>query len=213
MLPKKRIIVVYDTSFLVGKGRSVKQFIMAQRISSRPRPGPVGSLLAKLTGKERDQKAYHPPDNLFVVVEVIPSEVIAEVEKHPDKEGGLKLITELLADQADEFALIADTIAGRVVSGRPSEPEIDPNDVDEMLVRYAGRLGAPQTKEHYDLVLVATGDNTITKSLAEVNNVYIVGPEDLKAPSGLRGRLAEVVNAGRPDKLTIEDGANERRRE
>jgi hypothetical protein len=208
MLTKKRIIVVYDTSFLVAKGRSVKHFIMAQRISSRPRPGLVGSLLAKLTGKEH--KAYHPPDKLFVVAEVIPSEVINEVEEHPDKEGGLKLITELLADQADEFALITDTIAGKVVAGHPSEPKIDPNDVDEMLVRYAGRLGATQTKEHYDLVLVATGDNTITQSLDKVDNVYIVGPEDLKAPSGLRGRLAELVNTDRPDKVTIEDGANER---
>jgi hypothetical protein len=207
MLTKKRIIVVYDTSFLVGKGRSVKQFIMAQRISSRPRPGLVGSLLAKLTGKERDQQVYHPPDKLFVVAEVIPSEVINEVEQHPDKEAGLKLITELLADQAGEFALMMDTVAGQVVAGKPHEPEIDPNDLDEMLVRYAGRMGAPQTKEHYDLVLVATGDNTIAESLAQVNNVYLVGSEDLKAPSGLRGRLAELVNAGRPDKVTIEDGA------
>jgi hypothetical protein len=212
MLTKKRIVVIYDTSFLVGKGRSVKKLIMAQRISSRPRPGLVGSLLAKLTGKERDQKAYHPPDELFVVAEVIPSEVIKEVEKHPDKEAGLKLITELLADQAGKSTLTMDTIAGRVVAGQPSEPEtdtndIDPNDLDEMLVRYAGRMGAPQTHEYYDLVLVATGDNTIAESLAQVNNVYIVGPEDLKAPSGLRGRLAELVNAGRPDKVTIEDGA------
>jgi hypothetical protein len=212
MLAKKRIVVIYDTSFLVGKGRSVKKFIMAQRISSRPHPGLVGSLLAKLTGKERDQKAYHPPDQLFLVEEVIPFEVIKEVEKHPDKEAGLKLITELLADRAIKSALTMDTIAGRVVAGQPSEPEIDPNDinpndVDEMLVRYAGRMGAPQTHEYYDLVLVATGDNTIAESLAQVNNVYIVGPEDLKAPSGLRGRLAEMVNAGRPDKVTIEDGA------
>src|SRR5262245_32208372 len=206
MFPKKRIVVVYDTSFLVGKGRSVKKLIMAQRISSRPRPGLVGSLLAKLTGKERDQKEYHPPDELFVVVEVIPSEVIKEVEKHPDKEAGLKLITELLADQAGKCALMLDTVAGRV-AGQPSEPGIDPNDLDEMLVRYAGRMGAPQTKENYDLVLVATGDNTIAESLAQVNKVYIVGPEDLKAPSGLRGRLAELVKAGRPDKVTIEDGA------
>jgi hypothetical protein len=207
MLTKKRIVVVYDTSFLVGKGRSVKKFIMAQRISSRPHPGLVGSLLAKLTGKERDQKAYHPPDELFVVVEVIPSEVIKEVEKHPDKEAGLKLITELRADQAEKVALMMDTVAGRVVAGQLSVPGIDPSDLDEMLVRYAGRMGAPQTKENYDLVLVATGDNTIAESLGQVNNVYIVGPEDLKAPSGLRGRLAELVNAGRPDKVTIEDGA------
>jgi len=207
MLTKKRIIVVYDTSFLVAKGRSVKHFIMAQRISSRPRPGLVGSLLAKLTGKERDQKAYHPPDQLFVVAEIILSEVINEVEQHPDKEAGLKLITELLADQAGKFALMMDTVAGEVLADQPVEPEIDPNDLDEMLVRYAGRMGAPQTHEYYDLVLVATGDNTIAESLAQVNNVYIVGPEDLKAPSGLRGRLAELVNAGRPDKVTIEDGA------
>src|SRR5262249_34692543 len=155
-------------------------FIMAQRISSRPRPGLVRSLLAKLTGKERDQKAYHPPDELFVVVEVIPSEVIKEVEKHPDKEAGLKLITELLADQAGQCALMLDTVAGQVVAGQPSDPEIDPDDLDEMLVRYAGRMGAPQTKENYDLVLVATGDNTIAESLAQVNNVCIVGPEDFK---------------------------------
>ena len=207
MLAKKRIVVIYDTSFLVGKGRSVKKFIMAQRISSRPRPGLVGSLLAKLTGKERDQKAYHPPDALFVVAEVIPSEVIKEVEKHPDKEAGLKLIMELLADHAGRIALRMDTVAGEVVADQPSEPELDSNDLDEMVVRFAGRMGAPQTKEHYDLVLVATGDNTIAESLAQVNNVYIVAPEDLKAPSGLRGRLAELVNAGRPDKVTIEDGA------
>ena len=207
MLPKKRIIVVYDTSFLVGKGRSVKEFIMAQRISSRPRPGRVGSLLANLTGKESDQKAYHPPDKLFVVIEVIPSEVIKEVEKHPDKEAGLKLIMELLADHAGRIALRMDTVAGEVVADQPSEPELDSNDLDEMLVRFAGRMGAPQTKDNYDLVLVATGDNTIAESLAQVNNVYIVAPEDLKAPSGLRGRLAELVNAGRPDKVTIEDGA------
>jgi rRNA-processing protein FCF1 len=143
---------------------------------------------------------YHPPDELFVIEEIIPSEVIKEVEKHPDKEAGLKLITELLADQASDFDLRMDTI-------QPSEQEIDPNDLDEMLVRYAGRLGAQESKEVYDLVLVATGDNTIAESLARVNNVYIVGPEDLKAPSGLRGRLAGLVNAGRQDKVTIEDGA------
>jgi hypothetical protein len=207
MITKKRIVVVYDTSFLVGKGRSVKKSIMAQRIYSRARPGVVGSLLAKLTGKETDHKAYHLPDELFAVAEVIPSEVIKEVEKHPDKEAGLKLITELLADRADKFALMMDTVAGRVVAGKPSEPEIDPNHLDAMLVRYAGRMGAPETKENYDLVLVATGDNTIAKSLAQVDNVYIVRPEDLKAPSGLRGRLAELINAGQPDKVTIEDGA------
>jgi hypothetical protein len=207
MLTKKRIVVIYDTSFLVGQGRSVKKFIMALSISSRPRPGIVGSLRAKLTGKEKDQKAYHPPDELFVVAEVLPSEVIKEVKKHPDKEAGLKLITELLADQAGQFSLMMDTVAGRAVAGQPSVPEIDPNSLDEMLVRYAGRMGAPQTKEHYDLVLVATGDNAIAESLAQVNNVYIVGPEDLKAPGGLRGRLAELVNAGRPAKVTIEDGA------
>jgi hypothetical protein len=207
MITKKRIVVVYDTSFLVGKGRSVKKSIMAERIFTRRRRGLVGSLLAKLAGKESDRKAYHPPDALFAIVEVIPSEVIKEVERHPDKEAGLKLITELLADQADKFALMMDTVAGRVVAGHPSVPEIDPNYLDEMLVRYAGRMGAPQTKENYDLVLVATGDNTIAKSLAEVNNVFIVGPEDLTAPSGLRARLAELVNAGRPDKVMIEDGA------
>ena len=207
MLTKKRIVVIYDTSFLVGKGRSVNKFIMAQRISSRPRPGLVRSLLAKLTGKERDQKAYHPPDQLLVVAEIIPSEVIKEVNKHPDNEAGLKLITELLADQAGKVPLKMDTVAAREVAGQPSGPEIDPDVLDKMLVRYAGRMGAPQTKDHFDLVLVATGDNTIAESLAHVTNVYIVGPEDLKAPSGLRGRLAELVNADRPDKITIEDGA------
>jgi hypothetical protein len=207
MFTKLRIVVIYDTSFLVGKGRSVKKFIMAQRISDRPRSGLVGSWLGKLTGKESDHKAYHPADELFVVVEIIPSEVISEVEKHPDKEAGLKLISELLADQAAKSKLMLDTVAGRVVAGHAHEPEIDPTLLDEMLVRYAGRMGAPQTKEHYDLVLVATGDNTIAKSLAQVDNVYIVGPEDLKAPNGLRGRLADLVNAGRQDKVTIEDGA------
>jgi hypothetical protein len=207
MIPKKRIVVIYDTSFLVGKGRSVKKLIMAQRISSRPRPGFVWSLLGKLTGKERDQKVYHPPDELFVVVEIIPSEVIKEVKKHPDNEAGLKLITELLADQAGKSPLMMDTVAAREVAGQPFGPEIDPDVLDKMLVRYAGRMGAPQTKDHFDLVLVATGDNPIAESLAHVDNIYIVGPEDLKAPSGLRGRLAELVNADRPDKVTIEDGA------
>jgi hypothetical protein len=207
MLIKKRIVVIYDTSFLVGKGRSVKKFIMAQRISSSPRPGLVGSLLGKLTAKERDQKAYHPPDELMVVEEIIPSEVIKEVEKHPGNEAGLKLITELLTEKAGKFRLMMDTVAGRAGAGKPSGPETDPDVLDEMLIRYAGRLGVPQTKENFDLVLVATGDKTIAEGLAQVNNVYIVRPEDLTAPSGLRGRLADLVNAGRPDKVTIEDGA------
>jgi hypothetical protein len=207
MLTKKRIVVIYDTSFLVGKGRSVKKFIMAQRISSRPRLGLVGSMLAKLAGKERDQIAYHSPDELIVVQEILPTEIIKEVEKHPDNAAGLKLITELLAEQAGKFRLMMDTVAAKAGGGKPSGPEIDPKDLDEMLIRYAGRMGAPQTKEHFDLVLVATSDNTIAKGLAGVNNVYIVRPDDLQAPSGLRGRLADLVNAGRPDKVTIEDGA------
>jgi hypothetical protein len=207
MPKKKRIAVVYDTPFLVGKGRSVKKFIMAQRIFSVARPGIVASLSAKLTGKVSDQKVYHKPDDLFVVEEVIPSEVIAEVEQHPDKEAGRKLIGELIADQAVKVDMMMDTVAGRVVGGKAIEPKFDPSEVDKMLVRYAGRVVEPNTAERYELVLIATTDKKIAQGLAGAANALVVLPDDLTATSALRGRLAELVNADRLDKVTIEDGA------
>jgi hypothetical protein len=208
MHTKKRIAVIYDTSYVVEGNQSVKKFIMAQRMFSHPQPGLLGSLMSKLTGKGADHQVMHNPEGLFTVVEVIPAEVTKEVQGDPRKEAGVKFIGELMADQAIKVSLIMDTVAG-VLSGDGGEDTDDgPNETDERIVRYAGRMVSPQTNDQYDLALVATADEKIARRLQRAEgelNVHVIRPGDQAGAQQLRGRLAELVNADRADKITIED--------
>src|SRR5262249_27331392 len=152
---------------LAGKGQSVKRFIRSLRMSGPRHPSVVGSLFSKLTGKSGDQLTHYRPDELIVVEEIVPWEVIRDLDNDPGKDTGTKLVKELVADHALRFQLGMDTVAGRVSAEPTSDADHAASAVDEMLVRYVGRLVAPQTKEHYDLGLVATADAKLARRLAE----------------------------------------------
>jgi hypothetical protein len=208
MHTKKRIVVIYDTSFVIEKNQSVKKLIMAQRMFSRPQPGLLGSLLSKVTGKGADQQLMHNPEGLFTVVEVIPAEVAREVQGDPRREAGMKFISDLMADQAIKVSLIMDTVAGVFSPAGGADTDDEPGETDERIVRYAGRMVSPQTNDQYDLALVATADDKIARSLAQLTeeglNAQVIRPDDLADSQRLRDRLAEMVNEDRADKITIE---------
>ena len=85
---KKKIAVLYDTSYLTGDFKSLKKFILSRRFCSQPKPGKLGFLSAVLSGKGKakagaEQKVTHNPADLFVITETVPNEVIKEIDELP----------------------------------------------------------------------------------------------------------------------------------
>jgi hypothetical protein len=216
---KKKIAVLYDTSYLTGNFQSLKKFILSRRFCSQPKPGKLGFLAAVLPGKGKakagaDQKVTHNPTDLFVITETIPNEVIKEIDKLPaDREKGQQAIKVLLADGALKVDLAQDTVVGELSGNYGGAPfhlqEEEDTTTDERIVGYVGRLVSFMTNEQYDLAIVATEDEGVLSRLAEKS-------QQGKAVLGLTGEqvtktrkfcdiLTELANRGAASPISLED--------
>jgi hypothetical protein len=215
---KKKVAIVYDTSFLTRDFQSIKKFILARRFSSLPKPRLLGSLLAKLGGKEgsTDDRIQHDGASLFDVKEVVPKDVIKEVAKlqgSADKEH--PAVASLVADGATRVDLAMDSVAGGPLHGSAGSAELDreleqlaQHETDERICRYAARLVSYGPKERFDLAIVATEDEDLLKSIAKMakEGKAIIGVKSsqLTATRILQDKLAEAANSAGNDKLAVE---------
>jgi hypothetical protein len=180
-MDKKKIAVVYDTSYLTGNGQSVKKFILARRFACPQKPGLLGSLMSKIGGKasgasSAEPMVYHEASGLFDVKEVIPKEVIKEVGKLlPSGEKESKAVANILADGALRVDLAMDTVAGEPPSTNTGDADLDreleqmaARETDERICRYAGRLVKPGPKEGFELAVVVSEDQNLLNTIGNL---------------------------------------------
>src|SRR5262249_51888391 len=112
-MTKRRIAVVYDTSYLVREAPSLKQFVEARRFTSHEDPGLLGSLVSAVSGTKREKTASHAAAEFLEVVEVVPTEVLAELDHQSGQEKEKALVAGLLKGGATQIQLGTDTsVAG-----------------------------------------------------------------------------------------------------
>src|SRR5262249_9297755 len=148
---KRKIAVIYDTSYIEGEFQSIKKFIMSRRFSSLEKQGLLGFMKAR-------QTVYHDPGKLFAVVEVVPTEVIGELDEQPAV-APQKLAVELLQDGALKVDLAQDTVISGFAPASETEKKIS---------LYAHRLVSYVTLEKYDLAIIATENDHLIANLAEL---------------------------------------------
>jgi hypothetical protein len=202
-MDRKRIAVVYDTSYLAGDFQSVKQFILSRSYSCPEEQGLLGSLVAKITGKSAQEKMVdHGGDRLFSVNEVVPAQVILEVTKlvgekeHP-------AVTSLLSSGAVRVDFDQDTIVGDRPAPSLSKVELDlamANETDEQLLGYAERL-IEGGNERYDLAIVATEDKALLERIDQLakagKSILSVKNHELTQTGLLVDKLSALANARR----------------
>ena len=191
-MEKRKIAVIYDTSYLMGEFQSIKKFIMSRRFSSKEKQGLLGFLKAR-------QTVYYDPSNLFVVAEVVPTEVIGEIDAQIAV-GPQKLVADLLQDGALRVDLAQDTVVSTM------GPEVE---IEKQLSRYAERLVSFMTLENYDLAIIATEEDELVAHLAEMaargKAVLGVKCEHLARTRILHDKLTEIANRGRPSEVVMEN--------
>jgi hypothetical protein len=186
IMDTRRIAVIYDSSFLMGKFQSLKKFIHAKRFSSIEKPGFFKSMFGgKSVG---GQKVFHNAGEVLHIYEVVPTEVMEEVKSRTGSADDHPHIKSLRAEGAAKVDLSMDTVAGELPGGSAagSAAAMD-KAVDDKLLLYARRLVAAGTTERYDLAIVATEDNAL---LAEIEKLVTEG-------KSLLGVKAEHLTAGR----------------
>jgi hypothetical protein len=145
------------------------------------------------------QTVYYDPGNLFVVAEVVPSEVIGELDEQKAI-GPQKLVADLLQDGALRVDLAQDTVVSTM------GPEVE---IEKQLSRYAERLVSFMTLENYDLAIIATEEDELVAHLAELaaggKAVLGVKSEHLARTRILHDKLTEIANRGRPSEVVMEN--------
>jgi hypothetical protein len=208
---KQKIVVIYDTSYLNGLCQSIRKVIGSHRFSSREKQGLLASLPSLFAGKGRGEyTAQHEPGDLFTVAEVIPAEVMQEMET--SFAGANKVqetIAPLLADGAVKVDLAMDTVAGDPPDRRPQGPAVAKDSAtNDRVIRYAGRLVSFATNEKYDLAIVATEDEVLLSKLAEMTKrgkgVLGLKSTDITGTRLLNDKLMELVNRERANPITME---------
>jgi hypothetical protein len=155
-----------------------------------------------LAGKGRREKTvYYDPDELFVVNEVLPAEVVHDIEsKSPTVEQGRHVVAGLLQDGALRVELIQDT----VLSSMGMEM-----DTERKLTLFGERLVSYVTLEKYDLCILATEDDGLLASLAEKSKsgsaLLGVKSEHLNRTRLLHDKITEIANWDRPGKIVMEN--------
>jgi hypothetical protein len=190
-MEKRKIAVVYDSSYLMGDFQSIKKFIMSRRISSLEKQGLLGFLKAK-------QTVYHDPNSLFLIYEVVPNDVISALDEQTAI-GPQKTVVDLLQGGAVRVDLAMDSV---VSAAGPSSETVQISLYAERLVSYA-------TREQFDLAIIATEDDEL---IAEVNEkaasgkrVFVVKSEHLSRTRLLHDKLAEIANRGRSNLVVMEN--------
>jgi hypothetical protein len=207
---QQKICVIYDTSYLSGPCQSIRKFIRSHRFSSQKKQGLLASLPSLLAGKGRGAHAVqHEPDELCMISEVIPTEVIQEVAA---PSAGLNQMQEavaaLLADGAVKVDLAMDTVAGDPPAKGPQGATFARDTDTQRLILYAGRLISFATKEKYDLAIIATDDEGLLSKLAEMakggKGVLGLKSTDITGTQLLQDKLVELVNRNRENPITME---------
>jgi hypothetical protein len=215
MTTKKRIAVVYDTSYLLAGAPSILEVVFSCRFSSQGKPGGAANLRSLLSGKWSQvgalETVYHDAKDMFVIVQLIPDEVLKEVDRrHGGDEAKLKLAASLLKEGAVRFSLALDTVVGQLPglqakqeTGPESFEEIE-SDTDEKLVGYAARLVGSRTQDRYDLAILASEDEELLAELTHCGMAVLgLKSADLTQTHLLHDKLTEIANLGRDTKLTL----------
>jgi hypothetical protein len=190
-MEKRKIAVVYDSTYLMGDFQSIKKFILSRRISSMEKQGLLGFLKAK-------QTVYHDPNKLFSVDEVVPNEVIRKLDEQTAI-GPQKTVVDLLQGGAIRVDLSMDT----VVAGAAADSDI------EKISVYAERLVTYAARGQFDLAIVATENDELISKLdelaAEGKAVFGVKSEHMVRTRLLHDKLTEVANKGRSNLVVMEN--------
>jgi hypothetical protein len=209
---KQKIGVIYDTSYLSGPCQSIRKFIWSRSFSSREKQGLLASLPSLLAGKGRGaHTVQHEPGNLITVFEVIPTEVIQELEAPCANVNKVQeAIATLLADGAVKVDLAMDTVAGDPPDRGPQDPAVARDKAtDDRLIRYANRLISFATNENYDLAIIATEDEDLLSKVAELakrgKRVLGLKSTDITGTRLLHDKVMELVNRDRENPITMEN--------
>jgi len=191
-MEKRKIAIIYDTSYLMGEFQAIKEFILSRRFSGLEKQGLLGFMKAK-------QTVYHDPSKLFAIVEVVPTEVIRELDEQTALDSK-KLVADLLQDGAIKVDLAMDTMVSA----------LGPESVKEKkLSLYAERLVSYATLEKYDLAIIATEDDELVSHLtalaARGKAVQGVKSEHLVRTRLLHEKLTEIANRGRSSPVVMEN--------
>jgi hypothetical protein len=221
-MDKRKIAVIYDTSYLAGDFQSVKRFILSRRFSGRQKPGLLGSLVSMVGGKGRQAPApgdtvYHQAEQVLHIYEVVPTEVSKEVARlQVGGEEGNRAIATLLESGAAQVDLALDTVVGEPPSEQqPIAQQLaeaaryEEEQTDEKLLGYAERLVGFDTNERYDLAIVATEDEELLLKIDELAKagkaVLGLKSAQLQTTRALHDRLSAVASLGLPNKITMEN--------
>jgi hypothetical protein len=169
----------------------------------------LGSLVSAVDGKKRDKTVAHAATELFDVVEVVPTEVMAEMDQASGKETEAKLVKGLLQEGATQIQLGTDTsVAAAGIDPLHAAHGAD-RPMNQVLVRYASRLVGLDTHEKYDLAIVATDNETLLGRLAEMaregKSVLGVKSEQVTGSRYVLDKIVELANLGRDHSLTLEE--------
>src|SRR6516164_4289900 len=109
-MDKKKIVIIYDASYLQGKFQSVKAFILQRRFSGTQTSGVFKSVFRKIAGAAASAKLVADSADLFLVREVIPKETIKRIDAaQENKEAAQKVLGDLLANGGIQVDLALDT--------------------------------------------------------------------------------------------------------
>jgi ribosomal protein L30E len=190
-MDKRKIAIVYDSSYLMGDFQSIKSFIMSRRFSSLEKQGLLGFMKAK-------QTVYHEPAKLFFVTEVVPNEVISELDEQTAI-GPQKTVVDLLQGGAVRVDLAMDTVVAATA----------PIETHKKISLYAERLVSYATREQYDLAIIGTERDELVEQLAALaargKAVFGVKSEHLVRTRLLHDKLADVANEGRTNLVVMEN--------
>ena len=187
-----KIAVIYDTSYLMGEFQSLKEFIFSRRFSSREKQHSLGF-------KKAMQTVYHDPRKLFAIVEIIPTEVVEELDDQ-SAVGPQKLAADLLKDGALGVDLAMDTVVSSMIPQSATDKQIS---------LYAQRLVSFATRERYALAVIATENEKLLTTLADLakqgKDVFGVKYQDIVRTRLLHNKLTEIANRGRSNPVVMEN--------
>jgi hypothetical protein len=207
-MEKKKIVVIYDASYLKGKFQSVKAFIFQRRFSGTQTSGVFKSLFRKIGGAAPSGKLVADSADLFLVCEVIPKETTKRIDAaQENKEAGQKVLADLRAAGGTEVDLAMDTVISETHDVAASdESEIE---TEEKILQYASRVVWFNTHEPFDLAIIATESESLLQGAAELTNkgeaVIGVKSEHLTGTRLLHDRLLQLANLNAPTPLTLEN--------
>src|SRR5262249_33914167 len=137
--------------------------------------------------------------NLFAIVEIVPTEVIRELDNQTAT-GPQKLVANLLKDGALRVDLAMDTVISDMMPESPTEKQIG---------LYAQRLVSFATRERYALAVIATENDKLLTNLADLarqgKDVFGVKSQDLVRTRLLHEKLTEIANRGRSNRVIMEN--------